>query len=275
MNPSAEYHLLELSSALFSNYAEKQRLVKLPTGEKMIYDGNGIPIFSNGTILVKTFYYFNDVRDTTLGKKVIETRLLIKSEGLWNVATYVWNDEQTDADLKLNGYDTQVSWTTLSGINRTIRYQVPNQNECISCHQLNSEVLPIGPKLRNLNIDVIRNNESINQLEHLQSLEILNDFDKSQVAKIPNYKSLNVTSVEKGRAYMEMNCAHCHSPSGWSRPARTGYDFRFETDISNTRILDNKDKIKEVLQSGEMPYLGTTVIDEEGVELVIEYINSL
>ena len=80
--PSADFHLLELNASLFSNYAKKQRLVKLPAGTTMVMDGNGVPIFPEGSILIKTFYYYKDERDTSLGKKVIETRILIKGEGL-------------------------------------------------------------------------------------------------------------------------------------------------------------------------------------------------
>ncbi|MCG8328008.1 MAG: hypothetical protein MI974_10005 [Chitinophagales bacterium] len=273
--PSSDFQLLELSASLFVNYAEKQRLVKLPDGEQMTMNGNGSPIFPNGTILVKTFYYFNDERDATLGKKIIETRLLIKNEGLWNVATYVWNESQTEASLDLDGFDTQVNWINLSGNNRSIMYHVPNQNECVSCHQLNSEVVPLGPTLRNMNFEVMRNGTAINQLAHLQSIGILNDFNISQINQIPDYNNESTNLAERGRAYLDMNCAHCHNPSAWSKPAGKGYDFRFETELDNTRILDRKNKIKEVVQNGEMPYLGTTVIDQEGVDLIIQYINSL
>lgn len=72
-----------------------------------------------------------------------------------------------------------------------------------------------------------------------------------------------------------MNCAHCHNPSGWSRPVREGYDFRYETAVADAKILNDKEKIKEVVQSGEMPYLGTTMVDQEGLDLIVAYLNSL
>jgi hypothetical protein len=45
--------------------------------------------------------------------------------------------------------------------------------------------------------------------------------------------------------------------------------------VNDTKILNDKEKIKEVIQSGEMPFLGTTVVDQEGLDLIIAYINSL
>ena len=190
--------------------------------------------------MVKTFYYFNDARDENLGKQGIETRLLIKNAGLWNVATYVWNDTQTDATLDLDGFDTQVNWISLSGTNRSIMYHIPDKNECVSCHQLNSKVVPLGPTLRNMNFDVTRNNTTINQLEHLQNIGILNSFDVNEVSQIEDYNDTNASLSERGRAYLDMNCAHCHNPSAWKKPADKGYDFRYETGIENTRILDKK-----------------------------------
>ncbi len=275
LNPTADYQLIELNSPLYSNYAKKQRLVKLPTGTQITQTGNGIPEFPEGTILVKTFYYFKDERDKSLGRQVIETRLLIKSQGLWNVATYVWNESQTEGILDLDGHALQVSWINSAGTNRTINYEVPDEKQCVACHQTNAEVSPIGPSMRNMNITVLRDNFETNQLAHFQSLGLLNDFDLSQISNIPDYNDTSLPLADRGRAYMDMNCAHCHNPSAWDYPSGQNLDFRFETALSNTGIEGEQDRIKTLVQEGEMPYFGTTVIDEEGVSLIVEYLNSL
>jgi hypothetical protein len=36
LNPSADFKVYEITTALFSDYAEKQRLMKIPAGAKMI-----------------------------------------------------------------------------------------------------------------------------------------------------------------------------------------------------------------------------------------------
>ena len=106
LKPSANFHLYELSSTLYTDMAEKQRLVFLPPGSLVTVNGNGPVDFPEGTILVKTFYYFNDKRDPSLGLKIQETRLLIKSKNTWAVATYRWNEAQTDAQLLSSGFST-------------------------------------------------------------------------------------------------------------------------------------------------------------------------
>ncbi len=273
--PSSDFYEIELSSILYSNYAKKQRLIMVPSGTIVTENGNGIPVFPEGSILVKTFYYFIDETNETLGKQIIETRLLIKGQGEWNVATYIWNENQTEATLENNGLDTQVDWIDAASDSRSIDYHVPSQNECVKCHQSVSEVMPIGPSLRNLNREVVRNSVTLNQLQHLQSEGVLNSFDISGISSIPDYNDLSVSLSDRGRAYMDMNCASCHNPDGLSEAEKKGFDFRFETELGDTKILKKKDLIIEMMEEGRMPDVGTTVIDQEGLDLMREYINSL
>ena len=273
--PSKDFELLELSSALFTDYAHKQRLVKIPEGTSISKLSNGSLDFPDGTILTKTFFYFNDERDTSLGKRIIETRLEIKESGTWNIATYLWNESQTDATLKLNGQDTPVSWINSQGNNRSTLYHVPTQNECMTCHQSNSTMSPIGPTLLNLNKTVNRNGTELNQLTHLQSLGLLEQFSVTDIPQMVDYKDLNASLSARGRAYLAINCAHCHNPSAWNIPAEKNFDFRFETSIQRSGIQSGKDRIKRNMVNGEMPLIGTTVLDEEGLALILEYIQNL
>lgn len=270
-----DYHLLELSSVLFTDYAHKQRLVKVPDNFELTRLNDGSIEFPDSTILVKTFYYYNDERNQNLGKRIIETRLMIKSDGFWNVATYIWNDSQTDAILQLNGLDIQVDWIDDTGINRSTLYDVPDENECITCHQSNNSIIPLGTTLTNLNRNVSRNGQTINLLNHLQVVGILNDFDIQEVAEIPNYNDNSYSLEERARAYMHMNCSHCHNPNGWEEAVEQDLDFRYTTNLNASGILMESDEIEEMVQDGEMPFIGTTLLDDQGVELIIEYINSL
>lgn len=273
--PSEDFELLELSSALFTDYAHKQRLVKVPEGTSIAKLSDGSLDFPDGTILTKTFFYFNDERDTSLGKRIIETRLEIKESGTWNIATYLWNESQTDATLKLDGQDTPVSWINSQGNNRSTLYHVPTQNECMTCHQSNSTLSPIGPTLLNLNKTVNRNGTELNQLAHLQSLGLLEQFSVTDIPQMVDYNDLNASLSDRGRAYLAINCAHCHNPQAWNIPAAKNFDFRHEIPFELTGIQNGKDKISRNVLNQEMPFIGTTMMDEEGVALLIEYLNSL
>lgn len=275
LTPTEDFKLLELSSVLFTDYSHKQRLVKIPGGTQMTKSSDGTINFPNGTILTKTFFYYNDERDTTLGKRIIETRLEIKENDVWNVATYIWDENQADAVLKLDGLNTPISWIDENGIARSTIYHIPTENECMTCHQSNSAMTPIGPTLRNLNRTVERNGTMLNQLTHLQNGGSLNSFPIDQVGHIVDYNNSNASLDERGRAYLAMNCAHCHNPKSWERAAEREFDFRYETPLNQAGIFYEEDKIKRAVQDQEMPLIGTTMLDEEGVNLIIEFLDNL
>ncbi len=273
--PTDSYQPFELTTTLFTDYAEKQRLIKLPKGKKMIANGNGLPLFPDSTILVKTFYYFNDKTDKTKGKYLLETRIMIKEKERWSVDTYVWNEEQTNATLQLTGSDIPVIWVDELGKSNSINYHIPSHTECTSCHQKANNILPIGPKLRNLNIDVTENGISENQLLKFQNMGLINNFGHDKILKLPDWENANNSLSDRARAYFDVNCAHCHNSEGMS--AKTKLLLDFETTADNSRIKKRKNFIISRMNasSNRMPKLGTTVIHEEGLELVKQYLKTL
>lgn len=273
--PAEEFQLLELSSTLFTDYAHKQRLMKVPLGGLIEKRSDGSLDYPDGTILTKTFFYFKDERDTSLGKRIVETRLEIKEDGKWNIATYQWNDSQTDATLKLFGHDTPVSWINSKGNELSTLYHLPSQNECMTCHQASSKISPIGPTLLNINKTVNRDSQEVNQISHLQSLGILQQFSIKEIPDMVDYTDDDQPLHDRGRAYLAMNCSHCHNANAWNIPAEKGFDFRYETPFEYTGIQNGKERISRNVLNGEMPFIGTTMKDQEGIALVVEYLNAL
>lgn len=275
LQPGPGFTLIELSSPLFTDYAYKQRLVKVPDGTKMSKNADGSLYFPNGSILVKTFFYYLDERDTSLGKGLIESRLLIKEQDRWNAATYQWNADQTEASLLLDGLQKGVSWIDAHGAKRSIQYQIPTENDCMTCHQRSNRMSPLGPTVLNLNRVVERDGLQLNQLLHLQNLGLLESFDPALEPSMVDYKNDSATLAQRGRAYLAMNCAHCHNPKAWSTPAEKDFDFRYGSSLQASGILVGKDKISRNVLNDEMPFIGTTVRDEEGIALLIDYLESL
>lgn len=66
--PTQEFKLYELSTQLFTDYAEKQRLIKVPKGSFISALDDGLPNFPDGSILVKTFFYYRDKTHPASGK---------------------------------------------------------------------------------------------------------------------------------------------------------------------------------------------------------------
>jgi len=154
-------------------------------------------------------------------------------------------------------------------------YHIPTENECMTCHQSNSEMTPLGPTLLNLNRNVERNGNTLNQITHLQNLGFLNQFSVDQIGRMVDYNDLNASLEDRGRAYLAMNCAHCHNPNSWEIVAEREFDFRYEIPLNDTGIQNEEEKIKRAIQDQEMPLIGTTILDDEGIELLIEFLENL
>jgi uncharacterized repeat protein (TIGR03806 family) len=274
LQPSIYAFEYKLNTALFTDYAHKQRLIALPQGSTMTFNGNGFPNFPDNTVIAKTFFYNIDDRDENLGKNIIETRILIKINGAWETGDYRWNEDQSDAVLDLDGGTVPVTWIDTDGNPNNVTYKIPSNTDCFTCHQTNNNITPIGPKLRTLNFDI----NGVNQLQKLADLNMLNGLSSpSDVTVLPNWEDQSFSLSERTRAYLDVNCAHCHSPGGFCE--EIPMDLRYETPFENSGIYDLRYGIMGFtsfyINGVSMPLIGTTMVHDEGYALIEEYVNSL
>jgi uncharacterized repeat protein (TIGR03806 family) len=276
LTPAPKVQLYELNSTLFTDYAAKQRLVRLPGGQKMEYDNSDLlPKFPDNTLIAKTFYYNLNEGDPTAGKKIIETRIQIKVNGVWEVGNYIWNSAQTEATYRETGSEELISYVDINGDTQNISYLIPSKNDCFTCHNNSDVTAPIGMKLRSMNFTP--SFISQNQLAHLSSIGMLDGVNPSTISVLPDWTDTSIDILERGRAYIDINCAHCHSPGG---PVMNfGLDFRLETAYEDTGIYANRGEIEVRIQSiaptYRMPQLGRTVVHEEAVVMLLEYLDAL
>ena len=248
-------------------------MIYLPPGSKLKAINNDLVEFPEGTILVKTFFYFKDKRNPALGKKIIETRLLVKKDNLWNVATYMWNETQDEANLLTIGYTKNINWLDENGKSQAVAYKIPKNDACVTCHLSNNLVMPLGPKIQNLNRDVNRNDSIQNQLNYFSSLGLMEAVSPSNYFALPNYGNTALSRVERARAYMEINCAHCHRPEGYATDIKV--NLLFATSVHDLGLGEHADHFAPQLEKGKMPKLGTTIVDTMGVNLMKDFLKSL
>lgn len=202
----------QLSTPLFSDYALKDRFIVLPAGTTMHYTAQGPLDFPDSTIIIKNFSY----RNTDDQKIVIETRLLVKDplDHEWKVMNYLWDADQKDAKKHIRG--AQLPITLLNEQNKPLKttYVVPNTNDCKRCHINSSKLIPIGPKARNLNFTPEGHTQ--NQLvQWAADKKITGMPDINSVAALPVWTDVKHHTLEKrARAYLDVNCAHCHIAGG-------------------------------------------------------------
>ncbi|QNK64273.1 hypothetical protein H7F33_07250 [Pedobacter sp. PAMC26386] len=275
--PAPGIELQEIAAELFTDYARKQRLIKLPPGTRMIVRGDGLPEYPDGTLLVKTFYYDKEDNNFLKGRQLVETRLLMLKSGHWNAGTYRWNKTQTEAFYTKEVITVPVNWKDENGQLRKVTYHIPGQKECVSCHQSADEIIPIGPKAMNLNRMVHRDNKQLNQLVYLQEKGLLElKTNLLKLSAMPAFKDTSISLESRARAYLAINCAHCHNSNGLA--SHRSLTLNYNVQLIQTGIQFNKSNIIERMSSlglYHMPKLGTTVIDEEGVKLVRDYIFKL
>ncbi len=265
-----------LNTPLYSDGADKLRFVYVPEGAKVTTGEDGLLQFPVGSALIKTFA-FGEGED----RRLIETRVLLHRADGWLALPYVWNDEQTQAKLAVAG--ARIDLTTPAG--EAISYRVPNKNQCKECHGVDGKVTPIGPKARNLSAEWLTT--------QLGTLPAGSDA-------MPVWEERGQASVEAtARAYLDVNCAHCHRPGGSA--SNSGLDLRWEQDdpqalgIMKRPVAAGRgagDLLFDVVP-GEpdasivlhrmlsndpgvaMPQLGKATVDAEGAEAVRRWIEQL
>ena len=309
----------DVNARLFTDYALKHRFIYLPPGKKIGYEPDEVWDFPVGTIVIKTFAYPDNVSGppkTALGERLIETRLFIHESDGWKPYTYQWNDAQTEAKRLDVGDTVPVSWVDKDGQTRSIQYEIPSQQQCFECHGGGTTTRLLGPRTGELNRDWDYGAGPENQIDHIASLGWLDKTPPPADQRITYPEPFNRSDApggpaplaERARAYVQANCAHCHSPNGnvnykklyldWDstavaptaadglslgvckHPTSGGcgglqYDL-VPGDAEESILVCRISAVSPPAPAADMmPPLGRTIEDKEGVALVSEWIDSM
>lgn len=294
LNPNTGVIPYDLITPLFSDYATKRRFVWMPPGTSAQYredDGFEFPV---GTILVKAFSYPDHGRET-----LIETRLLVRTRNGWFGLPYVWNADETEAELEMAADPVRVTYRHPSGRILTFDYQIPNANQCKGCHEKAKTTVPIGPKARNLNRDFAYASGSKNQLAYWTEAGYLRGApDAAHAPRVVAWNDPSAPLEERARAYLDVNCAHCHNAQG---PANNSGLYLSYTETDPMRLGFHKVPVSAGNASGGllfdlvaghpeesilihrmestapkilMPELGRSLVHQEGVQLIRDWLRN-
>lgn len=282
---------------LFSDYAKKQRFIWMMPGVQASYAGDhDLLNFPNGTVLIKNFYY--DRVQPSDSRRIIETRLMYKLDGTWRFAEYVWNDAQTEAVLNMNGSYTNVNFVDESGVTREVNYRIPSAGECFVCHKKDLTILPIGPKPQNLKMAYPYVDGSMDQLSKWIEKGYLAPGLPSEINSTVRWDDMTQSLNDRVRAYVDMNCAHCHAEGSYCdyRPMRFAWSETIDPVNLGVCVTPDEDidpilthivrpgvpersvmhyRLSSTDESVRMPILGRSVVHDEGVALITAWIESL
>jgi len=220
----------ELNTALFSDYALKQRAIYIPPGTTAKFvdeDAFDLPI---GGVAIKNFYFAADLRSPKTNLQLIETRLMVRHADGLHALPYIWSADQRDAVLSPAGEVRAISFIDYSGTLQTSNYLIPERNQCATCHGRQTapsapvETILVGLKARHLNrVTDYGELGKFNEISHMTDLGVLSGApDPSTLSAAFDFRPIEANGVASlseadldvaARSYLDINCAHCHNPN--------------------------------------------------------------
>ena len=312
----------DLNTPLFTDAAHKLRVLWMPPGKSAQYRTGAALDFPVGTVIAKTFYYPKNsdgvlLRNTDYAADfagqglnmrhvhLIETRILVHRPRGWAALPYIWDAAQKDAVLERTGGLQRLHVQKPDGSGQDFAYIVPNANQCAGCHAANAisrAISPLGPKARHLNKPYAYAGGAQNQLVHLARLGKLSGFPGPDKApRNADWLDKSAPLNARARAYLDINCGHCHNPSGAASTSafyldQAGHDYPpgnsgvckppvaagqgtgghlFDIvpgDAADSIVIF---RMKSTNPGVMMPELGRSTVDEDGVKLISAWINAM
>lgn len=305
-----------VNAELWSDHAVKERFIAIPGKGQIGFDEIVYPEpppgappgwkFSDGAVLVKSFFMDME-RGNPASRKRLETRLMHfqqfpgtseVGDQYWRGYTYVWNDDQTDAELlEAGGLDKTLKIKDGDKIIEQ-KYHFPSRAECALCHN-NAAKFALGVSTLQMNRDHDYGGIIANQIDTLNHIGL---FEKplpkapKELPKLANYEDKNETVETRARAYLHSNCAHCHTKWGGGNA-----EFKLSSTlaldqlgIANVKPGHGKFGVDDaallspghpersvilhrmrLTALGRMPHIGSKEVHESAVKLVEEWIKQL
>lgn len=285
---SDEYAPYEVNAPFWSDGASKRRFIRLPEGTSMNFHDTeawSVPI---GTEIVKNFRAPNP-------KRLLETRVIKRTDTGWEAATYVWNRRNTEAILYPEG--RQFEHFVQAEDTRKWSIEIwhgPSSSECASCHTDASGYV-LGLRTAQLNDVDGEENQIKKFIRRGWVSDVPTDFTPVTAARFCNPHDESSDLNARARVLLDVNCAMCHRPNG---PGNANIDLRFATSDEQTKMFDmapaqgdlgiiggkivakndpDKSLLLErmkTLSAGRMPTIGSNAVDHEAVELIRKWIES-
>jgi uncharacterized repeat protein (TIGR03806 family) len=295
--PSTGLIPYELVVAFWSDGADKSRWIALPSGN-ITFSATGEWRFPPGTVFVKNFDLAVDAAHPS-AKHRLETRLLVcDSAGGVYGAVYKWRADGSDADLLAGSQTEEIPIRSANGEVHEQSWYYPSRQDCLTCHTANAGGV-LGVKTRQLNRSfTYPSGVSDNELRTWNHLGLFapgfKDDDLRSFATLASADDASRTLEDRARSYLDANCSQCHRPGG----TVANFDARYDTPLSGQALIDGPVLIDQGIDHPrvisphdiwrsiaymrantvgdiKMPPLARETIDQKGMQLLKEWINSM
>lgn len=305
LTPAAGIVRYEINAPGWHDGATSDHLLAVPAGTMLEVRPQQSWMAANETVLAQTL---------TLDGKRIETRVLVKQQNDWAGYTYVWNSAQSDAVLaEKTGAEITVGASAQP-------WRVPSRAECMMCHSRQANFA------LSLNEAQLNRGDQLAQWERLGLLKVdpaaagrrgggrfggrspdqgpqrtpvvssLMPRNPENLRRFAPPADAQATLESRARAYLAVNCAHCHTQNGGGNSVMD-FDWNAFPDrmravgqtpqhgdlgIAGARVIAAGAPERSVLiprmgtrAPGQMPPVGTRTSDSAGLRLMAEWIASL
>ncbi len=265
--------------------ADSQRWVAIPGNGKieLATSADKPAVYPEGTVLVKHL----TLPHGDFAPIPLETQLLHFERGTWRPYSYLWDEAGREATLVDTVGTSRPIKLAASGKSPAVErtWHVNATNECKLCHNA-------GPKfvLGFVSNQLIHSGHELAAQGVLVTTPIIRPIDRLVDPTEPKAKL-----DDRARSYLHANCSMCHHPGG---NAIVSFflrrDLPFEQLNTNkgtgigtfgmrdAKIIVPSDPYRSVLMYrmtklgyARMPYIGSRVVDSEGVALIEQWILSL
>lgn len=265
----------DIAVPFWSDGLRKERAIALPNDTQVEVTDDGDLLLPPGAVTLKSFY----LEDT-----LVETRLYVRHfDGEHTGFSYAWAEDGQSAEL------VEESFTRTYG---DYQWEFIGPGTCNQCHNAASGFF-LGLTVPQLNLerDAGGSMAPSNQVNAWQAIGFLPD-ELPELAPFAQLTSLD----DQARAYLDVNCSHCHRPAG---PARGNLDLRFQTPLASTGVCSaptferetspgaaqvvaaGQPELSELLlrmsdrELGSMPPLASQIADEAGAQLLEDWITEM
>jgi putative heme-binding domain-containing protein len=273
----------EVNAPMWSDGAEARRFLALPGLESIGWKDDKTA-WPKDAVVAKTL---------SLEGRRVETQLLHFDGKSWNAYAYLWNAEQTDADLvEARGREAIVD---VGG--KPQPWTIQARATCLTCHNpWPGTVLSVtGPQL-NRRVEYA-GGQADNQVRTLKKLKVLaEEFPYSNNPLANPYAEGTAKLDHRARSYLQVNCAHCHRFGGGGAAL---IDLRHDIPIGEMRVLNVRPALGSFglpdpyivcggdpersalfyrvskLGRGRMPHVGSDAVDVEGTKMLARWISDL